>query len=493
MSPSPSRVLFVSSESRPFASTGGLSDVSGALPDALNRSGWAVDRVLPLYRRVREGEARGDYRLEATPHVLSIPMGHEIVEAEVFETVFEGTPTYFINHEEYFDRTELYALPHREYRDNFTRFVFFQKAVVALLDALGHVHDFLHLNDWQTGLIPLFLEKGIQGTGRERRERTLLTIHNLAYQGVYSARHLFETNLPGNLLDAYPSLEYYGKINMLKAGIIGADRVNTVSPTYAREILTPEFGCGLEGVLNALPHPVAGVVNGVDTRLWDPETDTRLIAGYSANSLRGKESCKKELLREFGLSYERDQPLFVMISRLVEQKGFDLLAETIEPLMSLPVRMIVLGSGQESYQNAAREWAEKWPDRFAAHIGFDADLSHRIEAGGDFFLMPSRFEPCGLNQLYSLRYGTLPIVNATGGLKDTVTDLRSSPREGTGYLMNAYTPEAFLDCVREAVSLYHEKTTLRAARQRGMRKDVSWDPTARAYRELYGEILADPS
>lgn len=491
MSPSPSRVLFVSSESRPFASTGGLSDVSGALPEALNRSGLAVDRVLPLYRRVREGEVRGDYRLEATPHVLSIPMGHEIVEAEVFLSEFGGTRTYFINHEEYFDRTELYALSHREYRDNFTRFVFFQKAVVALVDALGGVYDLLHLNDWQTGLIPLLLEKGIQGTGRDRREHVLFTIHNLAYQGIYPSRNLFETNLPGNMLNAYPSLEYYGQINFMKAGLVGADRVNTVSPSYAREVLTQDFGCGLEGVLNALPYPVAGIVNGVDTREWNPETDTALVAGYSAKSLKGKESCKKELLKEFGLTYTREQPLFVMISRMVEQKGFDLLADAIENLMALPIQLIVLGSGQEDYQLAARTWAETWPDHFAAKIGFDPDLSHRIEAGGDFFLMPSRFEPCGLNQLYSLRYGTLPIVNATGGLKDTVSDIRTSPHEGTGYLMNAYTPEALLDCVREAISLYHRKTNFRAARQRGMRRDVSWDHTANAYRDLYADILTD--
>ncbi len=491
MSPSnPIRVLFVSSESRPFASTGGLADVAEALPDELNRMGARVDRILPLYRRVREGQGKQGYSLQRTPHTLKIPMGMDVVDAEIFSCELHGTLTYFVGCDEYFDRTELYALPHREYRDNFARFTFFQKAVVALIDGLGRPYDVVHLNDWQTGLIPLFLEKGINGTGRGRSEKLLLTLHNMAYQGLYPAQDLFQTNLPGNTLRNYPELEFYGRINLLKAGLLGADRVNTVSPTYAREIETPAFGCGLDGVLlHGLKAPVVGVVNGVDLAVWNPETDPAIAANYSAHALSGKETCKKALVAEFGMEYQRDLPLFVLISRLVDQKGVDVIAAAMERMMSLPLQFALLGSGLERYQRLVAEWNERWPGKFAGRIGYDIDLSHRIEAGGDFFLMPSAFEPCGLNQLYSLRYGTLPIVNRTGGLVDTVRDLRHDPEHGTGLVMGAYSPEAFLECVQQAVSLFHDRQALRRIRQRAMLQDVSWARTAQAYIDLYYSLL----
>jgi len=485
MSDSHPRVLFVSSESRPFASTGGLADVSEALPNELNRGGLRVDRILPLYRRVREQQRAAGYALERTPHTLKIPLGGETVDAEIYATHHKGTLTYFVGCEEYFDRTELYALPHREYRDNFKRFLFFQKAVVALIDGLGRPYDVLHLNDWQTGMIPLLLEKGVNGTGRERREKVLFTIHNLAYQGVYPATSLYDTNLPGNVLSHYPSLEFYGKLNQMKAGLQGADRVNTVSPTYAREIETPAFGCGLEGVIRSLKVPVVGIVNGVDTEAWNPETDPALPANYSKTSLSGKEICKQKLLGEFGLKYDHGIPLFTLVGRLVSQKGLDILAEAMERMMSLPLQFVLLGSGQADYQEMVTSWNRRWPERFAGKLGYDSDLSHRMEAGADFFLMPSAFEPCGLNQLYSLRYGTLPIVNRTGGLVDTVTDLRHDETHGTGFHMAAYSAEALLECMLGAISLFHDKKTLKKIRLYGMKQDVSWEKTSHQYLELY--------
>lgn len=488
MSQSPSRILFVSSESRPFASTGGLADVAEALPVELNRIGVSVDRIMPLYRAVWEGQGKGDYQVERSPYTLQIPMGSEILPAEIFTAELQGTLTYFVGFEEYFDRTELYALPHREYSDNFSRFLFFQKAVVALIDALGAPYEVLHLNDWQCGMLPLLLEKGINGTGRGGREKTLFTIHNLAYQGLYPATGLYKTNLPGNFLAQYPSLEYYGQLNFMKAGLVGSDRVNTVSPTYAREILTPEFGCGLEGVLAGLSKPVVGIVNGVDTGVWNPETDPALPKTYSSKSIAGKETCKEELLKEVGLDYDKEIPLFVMISRLVDQKGITVIGEAMERMMSLPMQFVLLGSGQEIYHNWLRDWNRKWPERFKAIIGYKSDLSHRMEAGADFFLMPSQFEPCGLNQLYSLRYGTLPIVNQTGGLQDTVDDYRQNTKTGTGLRMSQYTPESLLECIRDAVSLFHDKKKLRTIRQNGMRHDVSWTRTASLYLDLYREL-----
>lgn len=489
----PSRILFVSSESRPFASTGGLADVAEALPNELNlmesHLGTRVDRIMPLYRNVREGERRGGYQLVQTPHTLQIPMGTESIQAEIFSTELNGTLTYFVNCEEYFDRSELYALPHREYSDNFSRFLFFQKAVVALVDSLGKPYDILHLNDWQTGMIPMFLEKGIFGRGRGGQEKTLFTIHNLAYQGVYPAIGLYETNLPGNFIDQYPTLEYYGKMNFLKAGISGSDLVNTVSPSYAEEICTPEFGCGLEGVLSHLNQPAVGIINGVDTKTWNPETDPTLVKNYQKKSLVGKEACKKALVEEAGLSYNKEIPLFVLISRLVDQKGISIIGEAIEKIMSQPLQFILLGSGQERYHDWLKEWNKRWPEKFKGIIGYNSDLSHRMEAGGDFFLMPSQFEPCGLNQLYSLRYGTVPVVNQTGGLKDTVTDYRLDPDNGTGLLMNSYSAESLLSCIQESISLFHHKKQFRKVRLTGMSTDVSWTRTANEYLDLYRDLM----
>ena len=487
------RVLFVSSESRPFASTGGLADVSEALPNTLNAMGVQVERIMPLYRRVWEGQSQHGYSLERTPHTLKIPplmipMGGEVIEAEMYSCRHMGTLTYFVGCEEYFDRLELYALPHREYRDNFKRFLFFQKAVVALIDGLGQPYDVLHLNDWQTGLIPLLLDKGLNGTGRARREKVLFTIHNLAYQGVYPAKNLYETNLPGNMLNRYPEIEFYGQINLMKAGLTGADRVNTVSPTYANEVTTEAFGCGLDGVIRALPEPVVGIVNGVDVEAWNPETDKTLPVNYSKSKLANKEVCKQALVEEFGLNYQKDLPVFVLVGRLVDQKGLDVLAKAIEEMLALPLQFLLLGSGQEKYHKLILDWNQAWPEKFAGKIGYDSDLSHRMEAGGDFFLMPSAFEPCGLNQLYSLRYGTLPVVNKTGGLVDTVTDVREHPESGTGFLMNAYTPEALLACIRAALSLYHEKKELKRIQVNGMKQDVTWTRTAERYLALYQEL-----
>ena len=491
MSPMPSRVLFVCSEARPFASTGGLADVSGALPAELIREGVPVDRVMPLYRKVLDGQESGGYRVERTPMTLSIPLGGEEIPAEIHVTEYSGGLTYFIGCEEFFDRTELYALPHREYRDNYHRFLFFQKAVVALVDALGAPYDVVHLNDWQTGMVPLFLQHGIRGTGRTNREHTVMTVHNLAYQGIYPSTGLYHTNLPGNMLSQYPELEYYGNINFLKAGLVTADRVNTVSPTYAEEILTPEFGCGLEGVLEYLKTPVMGIVNGVDTDDWNPETDKHLPATYTRRALKGKGTCKEKLCKELGFeSTKEDLPLFVVVTRLVEQKGLEILKQAMEHFMSLPVRFALLGSGQAEYHEWVKEANQRWPDTFKGILGYDSGLSHRMEAGGDFFLMPSRFEPCGLNQLYSLRYGTLPIVNPTGGLKDTVVDLRNNPDKGTGFHLRSYTSESLLECIRDASALYHQKAELRKVRQRAMAVDVSWSKTAGEYLKLYEDAMA---
>lgn len=481
------RGLFVSSEARPFASSGGLGDVAQALPDALNAQGIRFERVMPLYRRVVEGQGTHGYTLERTPHTLAIPMGQDVFDADIWAANFNGVRTYFIGRDEYFDRSELYALPHRAYSDNFERFVFFQKAVVALIDGLGKPYDLIHLNDWQTGLIPLYLKNGINGTGRSASEKTVFTIHNIAYQGTASESSMYETNLPGTLR-WYPELEFYGELNSLKAGIMLSDQCTTVSHRYADEIQTAEFGCGLEGVLQHLEPPVRGIVNGVDYATWNPETNPTLAANYSPRALAGKESCKKAVLQHYGLKYAKDIPVFSMISRMVDQKGFDLIAGAIEQIMELPIQFILLGSGQDIYQDMARKWAERWPDKCAIEIGFNSALSHQIEAGADFFFMPSKFEPCGLNQLYSLKYATIPIVSNVGGLADTVRDIRST-KDGTGFIMDAYTVENFIECVRAALSLFGDKKQLRETRKMGMKQDYSWNRAGEEYLALYEDLL----
>lgn len=484
-------IVFVSAEISPYASTGGLADVASALPMALKGQGINIIRIMPEYRQVRD--RFGDL-LRDTQIRLKIPVGMRMKEAEVWVIDSGGAPpTYFIRKDEYFDRRELYSLPERDYDDNFQRFVFFQKAVVALIDTLKFDAQIVHNNDWQTGLVPYFLEHGIQGMGRNRTEKTVFTIHNLAYQGIFPADDFPYTNLPFHVF-SLEHLEFYGKVSFLKGGIVGSDRITTVSRTYAKEILTPEFGCGLEGVLVKVQDRLSGIVNGVDYSVWNPASDPLIAANYDASTLQKKDTCKKALLERMGIGKAAKNsmrvPLIGLVSRLVDQKGMALLAESMEQIMALGVNFVLLGSGQKAYQDLCVRWAETWPDRFAVQIGYDNALAHQIEAGADMFMMPSVFEPCGLNQLYSLRYGTVPIVHATGGLEDTIEAISADGRTGTGFKYQPYTVEALVGATKQAVDLYRTQPAAWANLQkRGMAQDYSWDSSAQAYLSLYASIL----
>ncbi len=482
-------VLFVTSEISPYASTGGLADVGAALPTALLELGEDIWRVMPMYRKVLEGA----YPVSDTGIRIQVPVGLRTLEAEVWKSDADGPATYFIRKDEFFDRSQLYSLPERDYDDNFERFVFFQKAVVGLIDHLDTPVDIVHANDWQTALIPYFLTFGMQGIGRENREHVVFTIHNMAYQGVFEDSEFPYSNLPYSCFSV-EELEFYGKLNCMKGAINRADQITTVSERYAEEILRPEFGCGLEGVLADARDKLTGIVNGVDYEVWDPQQDPLIAAPFSASRLEGKQVCKQALLERMGLSHSPSdpiskRPLIGMVSRLVDQKGMDLLVESMDRMMEEPITVVILGSGQEEYQRVCRNWAEQWPDRFAVYIGYNNELAHQIEAAADLFLMPSQFEPCGLNQLYSLRYGTVPIVHAVGGLDDTIEHIDPVLKTGNGFKFHEYTQTALIHAFQDALRLHQDQPAWRETQKRIMQQDYSWHSSARAYQQLYQRVL----
>lgn len=476
------KVLFASAEIVPFASTGGLGDVCAALPKALAKKGISVFRIMPLYRSID----RGRYRLKLVDTVLDIPLGSSCFQARVFEQTFENVTTYFIHCPEFFDRDGLYGDDFQAFNDNYERFLFFQKAVVALLDQFSMKVDVVHCNDWHTGLIPFFLRYGINGLPRFGKEKTVFTIHNLAHQGWAHAEKFYLTQLPTSLYH-WKALEFYGELNCLKGGLVASDAVTTVSPSYAKEILTPELGNQLDGVLLERVGSLFGILNGVDYSRWNPKTDPHLAASYSYDDLNGKSICKKVIQQQFGLPEEPKKPLFGMISRLTHQKGLDLLNACIESLMELDAQWIFLGTGESEYENMAASWAKHWPDRVATSIAYSSEQAHQIFAGADFFLMPSIFEPCGQSQIYSMQYGTVPIGHKVGGLADTI---RPYPKKNSsGFLFSPFTTEAFCNTLSDAIEVYHQPRRWTPFVKRVMRVDFSVSKMAEEYINVYERIV----
>ncbi len=482
------KAAFVASEITPYASTGGLADVAAALPEALSEQGVDTLQIMPMYRRVMEGP----YHAEDTGIVLSIPVGFHNFRAEIWTLPRRDPPIYFIRRDEFFDRSELYNLSHRDYEDNFERFIFFQKAAIALLDHLGANVDIVHCHDWQTGLVPLYLKHGMKGEGRHGKEKTVFTIHNLAYQGRFSGHEYSYTNLPFSCFSV-DCLEYYGDINCMKAGITASDYITTVSKSYAREIQTEAWGQGLHGVLTDHQARMRGILNGIDTHIWNPDTDKAIARTYSRKDLSGKRTCKQDLIERMKLKISPETPLIGIVSRLADQKGMDILAEAMESIMQMDVGFVLLGSGQDKYQDQCRKWVRQWPGRVSVRIGFDVRLAHQIEAGCDIFLMPSKFEPCGLNQLYSLRYGTIPVVHQVGGLADTVIDIHAFPNEGYGFSFQRYLASELTNAVDRAVDAYRRPAMWSTLQDRAMQQDFSWNRSAREYRELYQQLVRSPS
>ncbi|MBI3604017.1 MAG: glycogen synthase GlgA [Nitrospirae bacterium] len=492
MDPHPLNILMVSPEAVPFAKTGGLADVAGALPRELARLGHRVCLVIPRYGTI-DGAALGlkEWRRLAVPTALG-PISTSIEQG----TLPDGLGRVLaVRHDPYFGRAGLYQEAGRDYPDNLERFAFFSRAVLELLPILkeesGWVPDVLHAHDWQTALSLVYLRALYAGPSPRHRLRTMFTIHNIGYQGLFPATDYWKTGL-GTELFTPKALEFYGSVNLLKGGLVFADFLTTVSPTYSREIQTSEFGFGLDGVLRERQDRLAGIINGIDVDLWNPTADPYVPCRYSASDLSGKKVCKAALQREMNLPVRAEVPLLGIVSRLTEQKGLDLVADMLPELATLDLQVVLLGNGDPSAEARFRAIHAQFHRRIGLSIGFDEGLAHRIEAGADMFLMPSRYEPCGLSQLYSLRYGTVPIVRRTGGLADTVVPYSPQAiREGraTGFLFGEATKDVLLTTVLLALRVYAEGEEWKALIQAGMGTDVSWAKSARAYVELYRKIL----
>ncbi len=476
----PLKVLVVASEVAPFAKTGGLGDVVGALPKALRRRGMDVRVVAPLY-------AGFDWNaLERLDGALSVPTWWGTAQAGVRLGHLPGSavPVYFLEYHRHFDRPHLYGRPGEGYDDNLERFAFLSRGALELCKAIAFQPDVIHANDWQAALVPIYVNT-VEWGRPLHAAATVFTIHNMAHQGVNGPGALFITGLGPEHL--HPGeLEHFGALNLMKGALVHSTLLSTVSPGYAREIQTPAYGCGLDGVLAARRDDLRGILNGIDLDEWNPDTDPFIEAGYSAADLSGKAACKAALQREAGLPVDPKVPLLGLVGRLTEQKGSDVVAHAMERLLAMDVQVVLLGAGDRAAEHFFGSLSARRPDRFRAWIGFDNPRAHRIEAGADFFVMPSRFEPCGLNQLYSLRYGTLPIVRATGGLRDTVFPYREATGEGTGFTFDDLTPQALVDTVGWAVSTWYDRPAhVAAMRLRAMAEDFSWDHEAEAYERLF--------
>lgn len=481
----PLNIVFAASEVFPYSKTGGLADVVSALPKALSHLGHDVKIITPYYKQTK----KGNFDISRFSKKIFVQLGDRIVDAEIAVTkLTDKIDTYLILKDEYYDREDIYKSAQGDYKDNAERFIFFSKAVLSTLEELEIKPDILHCHDWQTGLVSTLLKTIEINHPFFGNTKTVFTIHNLAYQGLFWHYDMHMTNLPWDTFTP-EGIEFYGKINLLKAGLVYSDILTTVSRKYAEEIKTHEYGAGLDGVLIRRSKDLHGILNGVDYHEWDCASDRFLTHHYSAQNMEGKEACKRELLQEFHLNSSLSTPLIGMISRLVDQKGFDLVVEAIELLLSEDCTFILLGSGEEKYQNFFKNLAQKYRGKVGVRIGFDEALSHRIEAGSDFFLMPSFFEPCGLNQIYSLKYGTIPIVRATGGLDDTIENFNPANLRGNGFKFLEYNSNQMLEKVREAFKVYHDRRLFQILVSNAMRCDFSWEKSAKQYEDIYLNAL----
>jgi len=480
------RVLFVVSEAVPFAKTGGLADVAGALPAALQGLGVEVRVLLPCYGMIKQGQLP----LSLVAENLEGQLGSQPLSFDLMGASHHGVPFYFVVRDEFYERRQLYGTPKGDYFDNLARFSFFCSTVLAVCRALDFAPEVIHCHDWQTALTPVYLRERWRNTQELGESKTLITIHNLAYQGLFPREQFPQLGLDWSLF-SIDGLEFYDQINLLKGGLVFADAISTVSRGYSKEIQTEEYGYGLEGLLRHLSSRLFGIVNGVDYQEWNPETDTLIAANYGPDDLRGKAKNKEALMAAFNLDKNLSQsPLLGIISRLADQKGFDLVAQVIPHLMEKKALLVILGTGEEKYHRWLEQEAPKYPGQLGVKIAFDNRLAHLIEAGADIFLMPSRYEPCGLNQLYSLKYGTVPVVRATGGLADTVAPVDPATGSGTGFLFKEYSAAAFLQALNQALEAFQDKKLWQQIMLNGMREDWSWTTSAKAYLALYERLVS---
>lgn len=458
---SPLKVLFATSEISPFSKTGGLADVAGSLPIALSKLGVDVRVATPRYKSISGTDNRAE------------------LDAKV--------PVYFIDKPEYFSRNYLYGGKTGAYADNLDRFVYFSKRTLELLKEAGFKPDIIHCNDWQTALIPVYLKDRFAKDPFYAKMKTVFTIHNIAYQGIFSKDEFYKTGLSWDYFTMH-KLEFYDMVNLLKGGVVYSDIITTVSPTYAREITTPELGYGLEGALAGRKDFLFGIINGIDYNHWDPLRDKELINHFSEAGMKGKHENKSALQKECGLEERAGVFLIAMISRLADQKGMDLIANIIRPLLKLDLQFILLGTGEERYIRLFEEMGKRYKGRVSVNLKFDPILAKRIYAGSDAFLMPSRYEPCGLGQIISLRYGTIPVVRKTGGLADTITEYNPGLCRGNGFLFERYDAEELFGAVSRAFTIYGRKELWNKLVMNAMRCDFSWNASAKKYLDLYKKI-----
>lgn len=487
------KILFASSEVVPFAKTGGLADVGNALPKALAEMGHPVYVFMPGYGTI----SRDGYDISDTGVAFDVPIGERLIEARIRSVQLPNStvPVFLVCQDEFFDREGIYGEGGADYSDNCARFVFFARAVLEAARLLDLNIDLIHCNDWQTGLIPAIVQLEHRPVGVYAKTGTLMTIHNLAYQGNFWHLDMKLTGIDWKHFN-WKEMEFFGKLSLLKTGLVYADAISTVSPTYAEEIQHPELGCGLDGILRERSGDLHGIINGVDYDVWNPETDSHLVANYSVdNWMQRKPDNKADLQRIMGLPVDNDRPVVGIIGRLAEQKGWDLILDLIQTsLTENLVQWAILGTGDPIFERSISRLAEEYPDKIGAQLTFSNELAHRIEAGSDMFLMPSRYEPCGLNQLYSLKYGTVPIVRETGGLKDTVRNAdEQAVADGTanGFTFIDYSATAIHDAVSRALITWHEhRDVWNRIVETGMRQDWSWTRSARGYVELYQQICS---
>jgi starch synthase len=488
-------ILYVVAEAVPFAKTGGLADVAGALPQTVKELGHEIRIMMPKYSTFSERK----YKVHDVIRLkdIVIPLGESSISTSVKSAFITSSKVkvqvYFLGNDKLYGRDGLYVNPYtkKDYADNDERFTFLCKGTLETLKKLGWKPDIIHCNDWQTGLIPAYLKTIYRDDPFFKKTKTIYTVHNLAYQGIFPKESFNKTGLPKEIFTP-EGVEFFGKFNFMKAGIVYADIVNTVSEKYAQEIRSKEeFGCGLEKLLEKRKKDLYGIVNGVDYSVWNPATDDMIPAKYTAATLTKKADNKKALLQKFNLKYDENIPVIGIISRLADQKGFDLIGDVIKELMSLDLQIVILGTGEKKYHELFQKIHDKYPDKFGVHLGFSESLAHLIEAGSDMFLMPSKYEPCGLNQIYSLKYGTVPIVRATGGLEDTIENIDPLTGTGTGFKFTKYKDTELLKTIKKALKVYQDKKIWTKIMKNGMGKDFSWEISAKKYLSLYKKLLKD--
>lgn len=480
------KVLLVSSEVSPFAKTGGLADVTGALPKELEKLGIEVKIMMPDYRMIN----KDDFKIEKTGLDFNVPIGAEKKSGTLSKgKTGRKIDVFFIGNEEYFDRDFLYGDENGDYRDNLQRFTFFCRGVLEALKLIDWKPDIIHCHDWQTGLLPAYLKTIYQNEPFYQGISTIFTIHNLAYQGNFPHQLYHVTGLSWKEF-ALEKIEFFGNFSLIKAGIVYSDIITTVSETYSKEIQTKEFGCRFEGVLEWRAKDLYGIINGIDYTVWNPKTDPLIKMVYSLKTVKNKAINKEKLLKinELPIIKEERIPLIGMISRLDVQKGLGLIEECIEELMSFNLQLIILGTGEKKFQRILKSISEKYPEKIALNLKFDEALAHLIYAGADIFLMPSNYEPCGLGQMISMKYGTVPIVHKTGGLADTVKEFDLNDKSGNGFVFDVYQPGELVSAVERAVNLYKDKKTWRVLVSNCMKSDFSWKASAKKYTDLYKKL-----